>query len=145
MISLTEYAKIIGRTNGEIRAVIYRSETLKNALDGHMSYGKPSNGKRGGRALYLDETAVDILDKHYGLSNEEKMPVPVHTAVKTTNKSTKVPYKRKYDEAQKKLLKAMETQDALRVEIDNLRVELVNAKDEIIALHNRKLWQRIVN
>lgn len=143
MIALTEYAKIIGRNNNVIGGAIRESKKLKNALDGHLSYGKAANGRS--RALYLDETAVDILDKYYGLSNEEKVPVPVHTAVKTKKKSSTTPYKRKYDEAQKKLLKAMETQDALRVEIDSLRTELVNAKDEIIALHNRKLWQRIVN
>lgn len=142
MIALTEYAKIIGRNSSTMRYNIHRSKKLKNALEGHFSYGRAANGRS--RAIYLDEMAVDILDKFYGLSDEEKVPVPIDTVAKTT-KSTTVPYKRKYDEAQKKLLKAMETQDALRVEIDNLRVELVNAKDEIIALHNRKLWQRIVN
>ena len=143
MIALTEYAKIIGRNSNTIGGTIRASKKLKNALEGHLSYGKAANGY--GRALYLDEIAVDVLDKHYGISNEEKVPVPVHTAVKTKKKSSTTPYKRKYDEVQKKLLKAMETQDALRVEIDSLRVELVNAKDEIISLHNRKLWQRIVN
>lgn len=143
MIALTEYAKIIGKTNVAISTTMRNSKKLKNALEGHLSYGKAASGR--GRCIYLDETAVDILDEYYGLSNDEKSLLPVHTTVKTTKKSSTVPYKRKYDDVQKKLIKALETQDELRVEIDNLRVELVNAKDEIIALHNRKLWQRIVN
>lgn len=144
MISLVEYSKIIGRDNGRISNNIRSSKKLKEALEGHISYGHTSRGY--GRALYLDEKAVDILDAYYGLNDADKETLlPVHTSVKTKKKSTSPSYKRKYDEAQKKLLKSLETQDALRVEIDNLRTELVSAKDEIIALHSRKLWQRIVN
>ena len=90
MIALTEYAKIIGRNNNVIGGAIRESKKLKNALDGHLSYGKAANGRS--RALYLDETAVDILDKYYGLSNEEKVPVPVHTAVKTKKRNDDATY-----------------------------------------------------
>lgn len=143
MISLAEYSKIIGKDNNLIRNNIYQNKKLKEALEGHLSYGHTEKGR--GRSLYLDEKAVDILDVYYGLDDNKDVLLPVHTSVKTKKKSTSPSYKRKYDESQKKLLKSLETQDALRVEIDNLRTELVSAKDEIIALHSRKLWQRIVN
>lgn len=144
MISLAEYSKIIGKDSTRIRNNVYQNKKLKEALEGHLSYGHTAKGR--GRSLYLDEKAVDILDVYYGLDDENKdVLLPVHTSVKTKKKSTSSSYKRKYDESQKKLLKSLETQDALRVEIDNLRTELVSAKDEIIALHSRKLWQRIVN
>lgn len=144
MIALTEYGKIIGRESQNIRSNIRTNKKLREELEGHLSYGLATNGRS--RALYLDEAAVDILDKYYGLSGEEKTPVPVHTGIKTTGKKqATIPYKRKYDESQKKLLKSLEVQDSLRAEINSLRVELGNAKDEIFALHNRNLWQRIVN
>ena len=143
MISLPEYARNVGKSSNAINYIVKKSKKTKEAMQGHFSYGVASNSRS--RCIYLDETAIDILNRHYGIGNEEAIPISKKTSVKAKKKSATIPYKRKYDEVQKKLVKSMETQDELRVEIDNLRVELANAKDEIIALHTRKLWQRIVN
>lgn len=59
MITLTEYAKIIGRTNQAIRSRIDHNWKLKEQMEGHISYGAAPSGH--GRVTYLDEKGVDIL------------------------------------------------------------------------------------
>lgn len=141
MIALTEYAKIIGRENAYISKAIRETKKLQTALEGHVSYGHNSRGC--GRAIYLDEKGVDILDAYYGITDDKKSLVPVHTAVKTTTKTPS--YKRKYDSVQKKLVESLEVQNNLKAEIIDLKSELTKARDEVTMLRNRNLWQRIVN
>lgn len=141
MIALTEYAKIIGRENAYISKAIRETKKLQTALEGHVSYGHNSRGC--GRAIYLDEKGVDILDAYYGITDDKEALVPVHTAVKTTTKTPS--YKRKYDSVQKKLVESLEVQNNLKAEIIDLKSELTKARDEVTMLRNRNLWQRIVN
>lgn len=151
MIALTEYAKIIGRDNRKIGDAIRNHDSLKRALEGHISYGKAANGKS--RAIYLDENGVDILDAWYGIVGEKINSVPVHIAVETTPEEAKKTvvkkktptYKRQFDTVQKKLVDALEVQNSLRAEIINLQTELAKVQNEMSLLQKRSLWQRIIN
>lgn len=117
MITLTQYGEKIGKTSDAVGHAIRGTKRLKEAMEGHMSYGLNSSGC--GRALYIDTEGEKILDDWYSNKNAEKFAVTLRMK---NNKH--VAYENKCDYLEEKWLDEVKVNESLRSEIKKLKIEI---------------------
>ena len=112
--------------------------------------------------MILDERAVDLLDEFYHLDKPgvNNVPMAIEKSKKESSSATKkIPYKRKYDETVKKLVKSLESNNELLERLNDSNTELQKARKELAdsnlalvkvtnqmeEIRQRNVWQRIRN